>query len=70
MVWFSYLFQNFPLFIVIHMVKGFSLVNKAEVDIFLFHEADDHILRSGCHSDKNVVLAFCKLIGKEILTES
>ena len=35
MVWYSHLFQNFPQFIVIHTVKGFGLVNKAEVDIFL-----------------------------------
>ena len=31
----SHLFQNFPQFIVIHTVKGFGLVNKAEVDVFL-----------------------------------
>ena len=35
MVWYSYLFQNFPQFIVIHTVKGFSVVNEAEVDVFL-----------------------------------
>ena len=35
MVWYSYLFQNFPQFIVIHTVKGFGIVNKAEIDIFL-----------------------------------
>ena len=35
MVWYSYLFKNFPQFIVIHIVKGFGLVNKAEVDVFL-----------------------------------
>ena len=35
MVWYSHLFQNFPQFVVIHTVKGFSMVNKAEVDIFL-----------------------------------
>ena len=35
MVWYSHLFQNFPQFIVIHTVKGFGMVNKAEVDIFL-----------------------------------
>ena len=35
MVWYSYLFQNFPQFIVIHTVKGFGIVNKAEVDVFL-----------------------------------
>ena len=34
-VWYSYLFKNFPQFIVIHTVKGFSIVNKAEVDVFL-----------------------------------
>ena len=35
MVWYSHLFQNFPQFDVIHGVKGFGIVNKAEVDIFL-----------------------------------
>ena len=34
-VWYSYLFKNFPQFVVIHTVKGFSVVNEAEVDIFL-----------------------------------
>ena len=35
MVQYSHLFQNFPQFIVIHTVKGFGIVNKAEVDAFL-----------------------------------
>ena len=35
MVWYSHLFQNFPQFIVIHKVKGFGIVNKAEIDVFL-----------------------------------
>ena len=35
MAWYSHLFQNFPQFIVIHTVKGFALVNKAEIDVFL-----------------------------------
>ena len=35
MVWYSHLFQNFPQFVVIHTVKSFGIVNKAEVDIFL-----------------------------------
>ena len=35
MVWYSHLFQNFPQFVVIHTVKGFGIVNKAEVDVFL-----------------------------------
>ena len=34
-VWYSHLFQNFPQFVVIHTVKGFHIVNKAEVDVFL-----------------------------------
>ena len=35
MVWYSHLFKNFPQFIVIHTVKGFAIVNKAEIDVFL-----------------------------------
>ena len=34
-VWYSYLLKNFPQFVVIHTVKGFGIVNKAEVDVFL-----------------------------------
>ena len=34
-VWYSHLFQNFPQFIVIHTVKGFGIVSKAEIDVFL-----------------------------------
>ena len=35
MVWYSHLLKNFPQFIVIHAVKGFGIVNKAEIDVFL-----------------------------------
>ena len=35
MAWYSHLFQNFPQFIVIHTVKGFGIVNKAEIGVFL-----------------------------------
>ena len=35
MVWYSYLFKNFPQCVVIHTVKVFGIVNKAEVDVFL-----------------------------------
>ena len=35
MVWYSHLFQNFPYFVVIHTVKGFGVVNKAIIDVFL-----------------------------------
>ena len=45
-VWCSHIFQNFPQFIVIHAVKGFGIVNKAEIDVFLalscfFHDPVD-----------------------------
>ena len=45
-VWYSHLFQNFPQFIVIHTVKGFGIVNKAEIHVFLelfcfFHDPVD-----------------------------
>ena len=35
MVWYFHLFQNFPQFVVIHTVRGFIVVNEAEVDVFL-----------------------------------
>ena len=46
MVWYSHLSQNFPQFIVIHTVKGFGIVNQAEIDVFLelscfFHDPAD-----------------------------
>ena len=46
MVWYSHLLQNFPQLIVIQIVKGFGIVNKAEIDVFLelscfFHDPAD-----------------------------
>ena len=46
MVWYSHLFKNFPQFVVIYIVKGFSVVNEAEIDVFLefssfFHDPTD-----------------------------
>ena len=35
MVWYSHLLKNFPQFIVIHIVKGFGIIKKAEIDVFL-----------------------------------
>ena len=35
MVWYAHLLKNFPQFIVIHTVKGFGIVNKTEIDVFL-----------------------------------
>ena len=34
MAWYSHLFKNFPQFVVIHTVKSFGIVNKAEIDVF------------------------------------
>ena len=46
MVWYSHLLKNFPQFIVIHTVKGFGIVNKADIDVLLelscfFHDPTD-----------------------------
>ena len=46
MIWYSHLLKNFPQFIVIHTVKGFGIVNKAEIDVFpelscFFHDPAD-----------------------------
>ena len=46
MVWYPNLFQNFPQFIVIHTIKGFGIVNKAEIDVFF--------LELSCFSDDPV----------------
>ena len=45
MVWYSYLFKNFPQFVVIHTVKGFGIVNKAKVGVILelSHFFDDPV---------------------------
>ena len=52
MVWYSHLFQNFPQFIVIYTVKGFGIVSKAEIYVFLelscfFNDPEDGNLISG-----------------------
>ena len=46
MVWYSHLLKNFPQFLVLHTVKGFGIVNKAEIDVFsgillIFHDPAD-----------------------------
>ena len=58
MVWYSHLFQNFPQFIVIHTVKGFGIVNKAETDV---------VLELSCFSDDptdvgNLISGSCELV--------
>ena len=44
-VWYSHLLQNFPQFVVVHTVKGFGIVSKAEIDVFLEHSCffDDSV---------------------------
>ena len=68
MVWYSHLFQNFPQLIVIHTVKGFGIVNKAEIDVFLelscfFHDsADVGNLISGSSSFSKISLNIWKFM--------
>ena len=48
MVWYSHLLKNFPQFVVIHTVKGFGIINKAEADVcFLYDPVDVGNLISG-----------------------
>ena len=74
MVWYSYLFQNFPQFIVIHTVKGFGIVNKAEIDVFLelscFFDDPAHIgnLISGSSAFSKTSLNIQKFIIQVIKT--
>ena len=62
MVWYSHLFKNIPQFVVIHTVKGFSIVREAEVDIFLefpcfFYDAMDvGNLKFDLHIINNIIL--------------
>ena len=66
MVWYSPLLKNFPQFIVIHIVKGFRLVNKVEIDVFLelscfFDDpADVGNLISGFSAFSKTSLNICK----------
>ena len=81
MVWYSHLFQNCPQFIVIHTLKGFGRVNKAEIDVFLelscfFHDpADVSNLISGssafsntsdCGSDHEILITKLRLKLKKV----
>ena len=67
MVWYAHLFQNFPQFIVIHTVKGFDIVTKAEIDVFLelscfFDDPGDvGNLISGSSAFSKTSLNICKL---------
>ena len=67
MVWYSYLLKNFPQFVVIHTVKAFTIVNEAELDIFLelsgfFNDPTDvGNLISGSSAFSKSSLNICKL---------
>ena len=64
MVWYSHLFQNFPQFVVIHSVKGFGVISKAEIDVFMelscfFDDpvdVDDLISGSSAFSKSNLII--------------
>ena len=64
-VYYSHLFQNFPQFVVIHTVKGFGIVNKAEIEVFLklscfFNDpADVGNLTSGSSAFSKTALWYC-----------
>ena len=68
MIYYSHLFQNFPEFVVVHTVKGFGIVNKAEIDVFLevscfFDDsADVDNLISGSSAFSKTSLNFWKFI--------
>ena len=73
MVWYSYLLKNFPQFVVVHTVKGFGIVNKAEVDVFVElscffdHPADVGNLISGSSAFSKSSLNIQKFMGHILL---
>ena len=66
MVWYSHLFKKFPEFVEVHTVKGFGIVNKAEIDVFLelsffFYDPEDvGNLISGSSAFSKSSLNICK----------
>ena len=72
-VWYSHLFQNFLHFVVIHIVKGFRIVNEAEVDIlefpYFFNDPTDlGNLISGSSAFSKTSLNICKFMVYVLLT--
>ena len=73
MVWYSHLLKNFPQFVVIHTVKGFGIVNKAEIDVFLelscffYDPADVGNLISGSSAFSKSSLNICTFMGHGLL---
>ena len=68
MVWYSHLLKNFPQLVAIHTVKGFGIVNKAEVDVFLelsyffYDSADFGNLVSGSSAVSKSILNILKFL--------
>ena len=68
MVWYSHLLKNFPHIVLVHTVKGFGIVNKAEVDVFLelscfsYDPTDVGSLISGSSAFSKSSLNICKFL--------
>ena len=77
MVWYSHLLKNFPQFIVIHTVKGFGIVNKAEIDVFLelswfFHDPAHvgNLISGSSAFSRNLKIIFAiKMLGESLSVE-
>ena len=61
MVLYSHLLQNFPHFIVIHTVKGFGIVNKAEIDVFVELSCFSHDPENVKHREEEEKKKICKI---------
>ena len=67
-VWYSHLLKNFPQFVVIHIVKGFSVVNEAEDFFFFFWNTLDYLDYYAIQTEKILTKrkgSFCWLLEKE-----
>ena len=64
-VWYSHLFHNFPQFVVIHTVKGFGIVNKSDIDVFLELCC---FFNNPTNVDNLISCCFCVLVPKSCLT--
>ena len=77
MVWYSYLFKNFPQFVLIHTVKSFSIVNETEVDVFFWNslafsmiQQDVGNLISGSSAFSKSSLNILRLLGSHTVEAS
>ena len=76
MVWYSHLLKKFPQFVVIHTVKGFNVVNEAEIDVslelscFFYDPTDVGNLISDCHAFSKSSLNIWKFLVHILLKPS